>query len=238
MLRRRRFAAVLAASLLGLSAAQNGEAQGIPVELELVLSADSSSSIRGQEFDLQIQGYASAFRDPEVIQAILGLGGGGIAVTFVQWSASFQQIVSVDWTVIRSEADSLAFADAIERQARAFVGFGTATGEAMLQAARLLEANGYEGKRRVIDISSDERSNQGAHPGGVRPKILAAGITVNGLVVQDRGQDMADYFREFVIGGPDAFVLSVSSFRDFSTAIRLKLIREISTAPLAGLPQR
>ena len=33
------------------------------VELELVLSADSSSSIHDDEFDLQIIGYANAFRD-------------------------------------------------------------------------------------------------------------------------------------------------------------------------------
>ncbi|MGI9464091.1 MAG: DUF1194 domain-containing protein, partial [Aestuariivirgaceae bacterium] len=134
------------------------------MELELVLSADSSSSIQGPEFDLQVKGYANAFRDPGVIDAIISLGGNGVAVTFVQWSASFQQIDTVPWTHIRTRTDAQAFATAIEKQARRFIGFSTATGAAMEHAAELIDSNDYRGARRVIDISSDEHSNEGAHP--------------------------------------------------------------------------
>jgi hypothetical protein len=219
--------------ILPLLFANLSHAQETKVELELVLSADASSSIRGTEFDLQVTGYANAFRDQGVIEAIRELGDNGIAVMFVQWSAMFQQVETVPWMHIRTRADAEGFAVAIEGQARRFTSFGTATGAAMEHAADLIEKNGYDGSRKVIDISSDERSNQGPHPVGIREAILARGITINGLVVLDDDEDLTGYFQQNVIGGEDAFVLAVESYEDFAEAIRLKLIREISAVPVA-----
>ncbi len=202
-----------------------------------MLLADSSSSIRGPEFDLQVTGYAEAFRDPDVIQAILDLGGNGIAVSFVQWSATFQQLESVGWTQISTAAESRAFADAIQRQARRFQGFGTATGNALEYGGETLRENGFGGKRRVIDLSSDERSNQGPHPSSVRVELIAEGITINGLAILDDSFDMLGYFRDSVIGGPDAFVIAVEGYEDFAEAIQLKLIREISGKVVAEVEE-
>ena len=209
-------------------------ADEIPVEVELVLLADSSSSIRGEEFDLQISGYANAFRDQSVVDVIAGLGGNGIAVTFVQWSAAFQQFDTVPWTLVRNRGEAEAFARAIESQARRFQGFGTATGAAMRHGAALFEANGFAGRRKLIDITSDEHSNQGPHPKGIREGILASGVTINGLAILDDEFDLDRYFKEFVVGGPNSFVLAVETYRDFAAAIKLKLIREISDLPVAG----
>lgn len=213
-------------------------ADQVRVELELVLSADASSSIRGNEFELQVRGYANAFRDPVVIDAIIDLGGNGIAVMFVQWSASFQQFEVVNWTHIRTREDSIAFAAAIEKQARRFTGFATATGSAMMHAADAIDSNGFAGARKVIDISSDERSNHGRHPESARDDIVPRGMTINGLAVLDDDEDMVRYFNDHVIGGPDAFVVAVGSFEDFAEAIKLKLVREISSEPLAYLERR
>jgi hypothetical protein len=218
---------------LPLLFADLSHAQETKVELELVLSVDASSSIRGAEFDLQVKGYANAFRDQGVIEAIRELGGTGITVMFLQWSAMFQQVETVPWRHIRTRADAEDFAAAIEGQARRFTSFGTATGAAMEHAADLIEGNGYAGSRKVIDISSDERSNQGPQPLGIREAILARGITINGLVVLDDDEDLTGYFQQNVIGGEDAFVMAVESYGDFAEAIRLKLIREISAVPVA-----
>ncbi len=195
-------------SLLKQLLASAGE---IPVELELVLLADSSSSISGSEFDLQIGGYAAAFQDASVIDAIAELGGNGIAVTFIQWSASFQQIDAVAWSHIRSSDDAIAYG--IER----FAG------------------NGFDGRRRVIDLTSDENSNQGVHPKGQRADIIANDIALNGLAILDDDFALESYFRQNVIAGPGAFVMAVASYADFAEAIKLKLIREISDTPLALL---
>jgi len=204
------------------------------VELELVLLADASSSIRTDEFDLQISGYAQAFRDPGVVAAIEGLGGNGIAVTFVQWSATFQQFDSVPWVHVRDEASAADFANAISVQARRVVAFGTATGSALEYGADLLDSNGFSGRRRIIDLCSDEHSNQGPHPSQVRDKIVSRGIIINGLAILDDSFDLRAYFRESVIGGPGSFVITVDSYADFAAAIRLKLEHEISGKPVAG----
>jgi len=221
------------ALVVALSWAQPAATQDMPVALELVLSADTSSSIRGPEFDLQISGYANAFRDPAVIAAITDLGGNGVAVLFTQWSATFQHYDSVTWTVIGTAQDSHAFADAIERQARRFTGFATATGNALHHAARQIDNNGFSGQRQVIDIVSDERSNQGLQPRSVRDAIVARGMTINGLVVLDDDEDLIAYFEDQVIGGPGAFVMAVDDYGDFAEAIKRKLLREISSQPLA-----
>lgn len=230
----RRLAPAFLIPLLLVAGPAAGRAQDIPVELELVLLADSSSSIQGDEFDLQIGGYATAFHDPGVIAAIEALGGNGIAVVFVQWSASFQQIDAVDWTHIRGPDDSRRFGGAIAAQARRFKGFGTGTGAALEYGAALFANNGYAGRRRVIDITSDEHSNTGPHPKDRRDAIVADWITINGLAILDDSFDLEDYFRRYVIGGPGAFVMAVGSYRDFAEAIKLKLIREISDDSLAG----
>lgn len=212
-------------------------AEDVAVELELVLLADASSSIRGNEFDLQTQGYANAFRDPRVIAAIEELGGIGIAVTYVQWSATFQQTDTVPWMHIRNGADALRFAEAVTTQSRRFHGFGTATGVALQHGAEAIMENRFEGRRKIIDITSDEHSNQGKHPGSVRGEVLAAGITVNGLIILDDKFDLEAYFRASVIGGEDAFVIAVESYADFADAILRKILREITGAPAASLPQ-
>ena len=67
-LRRAAIPAAAAALFLGLVADwEQSLAQGRrPVDLELVLAVDSSSSVSPGEFNLQMQGLAQAFRSPDV----------------------------------------------------------------------------------------------------------------------------------------------------------------------------
>ena len=74
-----------------------------PVDIELVLAVDVSISVDGSELDLQRQGYADAFRAPDVIAAIAA-NAGGVAVSIVQWAGQGQQRTAVDWTLL-TDAD-------------------------------------------------------------------------------------------------------------------------------------
>ncbi len=56
------------------------------VDLNLVLAVDSSSSVDGEEFALQMEGLAHAFRDPGLIAAIEGGLHHAIAVNLIEWS--------------------------------------------------------------------------------------------------------------------------------------------------------
>lgn len=199
------------------------------VSLELVLAADASSSVNEQEYQLQVEGYANAFRDVEVIAAINALGPRGLAVTYVEWNGRNWQVQSVGWTEVFDGETSRSFADAIERGAKNQKASGTAIGEAVLYSAELLENNQFSGDRMVIDLSADDIYNAGTAPSYARDYVAKRGITVNGLAVEPSGR-LEQYFRDNVIGGFGSFVINANSFDDFSAAIKMKLLRELGAS--------
>ena len=89
-----------------------------PVAVQLVLSVDVSGSVSQDRFELQRQGYAAAFRDAQVLQAIQSTSTGSIAVAMVQWTGPSLHIVAVDWTLISDAASAEHFAAAIEAAPR------------------------------------------------------------------------------------------------------------------------
>ncbi len=206
------------------------------VDLELVLAVDASSSVSAEEFELQIQGLARAFRDPRVLQAIRASGDLGLAVALVQWSDNRKQFLAVDWTLVTGPEGAAAFAEEIANTPRFLIGGGTAIGGALKFAMRLLDGNDFQGRRRVIDVSGDGRANQGAHPAKVRDAAVALGITINGLAILNEDLAVADYYRAHVIGGTGAFVMTANDYESYALAILIKLVREIAGAPIATRP--
>ena len=106
-----------------------------PVDLELVLAVDTSSSVSADEFALQIGGLAEAFGDPRVVQAIRASGDLGLAVALIQWSDTRKQFLAIDWTVVRGETSARAFAKEVAGTPRFLVGGGTAIGGALESGA-------------------------------------------------------------------------------------------------------
>lgn len=51
----------------------------------------------------------------------------------------------------------------------------------------LFEANRFEGRRKIIDLSGDGIENRGAEPGPVRDLAVALGLTNNGLAISTIG---------------------------------------------------
>ncbi len=217
--------------------------QGLPaaaqtsVALELVLAVDTSTSVDEREFVLQQQGFAEAFRHPDVIRAIERAGGGGVAVTLVHWSGRGKQRTSVGWTIVRDAREAEALAAKVEASGRILDGFTDIAG-ALRFSLQTLQGNGLEGRRKVIDVSGDGTSN-GPSAAAVRDAAIARGVTVNGLVIHNEEYDLGelakinlfDHYKAHVVGGPGAFLMAAKDFRDFRSAIRKKLVREI-TGPL------
>lgn len=229
-----RLALCVFALLNGLSA--SAKAQEIPVELELVLAVDTSSSVNYEEFSLQMNGYAAAFRNPELLDAIQGLGESGIAVTVVQWASAEQQQISVDWMQIRDSGDAEAFAAAIQSAPRAFSFGSTAIGELIRRVVPQFELNAFVGARKVIDISGDGRTNQGLPPEMVREAAIVQGVTINGLAILNEEPGLDAYYDKYVIGGWSSFVMVSRDFADFQDAILGKLVREVRGAPISSVP--
>lgn len=206
-----------------------------PVSLELVLMADATGSIDNDEIRFQRLGYATAITDPLVVDAIVHSGYGNIALTYVEWADALSQHVVVPWTLIDGAESAQAFADALLKPPRQAYG-RNAIGAALLAGKELIETNAYQGLRSVIDLSADSANNwNGPTIPEARDEVLAAGITINGLAVLCRscsGQpisyDLETAFRDLIIGGPGAFVITAENAETFASAVRRKLILEIA----------
>ena len=223
------------AALLAGAGGPPALAAPIPVALELVLAVDASGSVSEQEFELQMRGLADAFRDPQVVAAIAGAGPGGIAVALVQWSSPGQQVVAVDWLKVSDAASAGALAARIDAAGRLIQG-ETAIDGALRFSLELLASADFASRRRIIDLSGDGQTNWGPDPDEERDRVVAAGVTINALAVVNEQPHLGGYYRKHVIGGPDCFVMTAADYADFARAIRLKLIREIGNAPIAGTP--
>lgn len=234
-----RLICVLALILIVFSRAQPAAARDVEVDLELVLAVDVSLSMDTYEQKMQLQGYVDAFRDPEIIRVIKRGPNKKIAVVFVEWGGAEFQNIKVPWTLIDGEAAAHEFAKALGQRRLTALPL-TSISSAMLFSAELFDANGFNGTRRVIDVSGDGPNNHGLVVTQARDAVIERGITVNGLPVMLRAgqapgffdlEDLDVYYEDCVIGGPGAFIVPVHEEKNFGNAIRRKLIREISGAP-------
>jgi Protein of unknown function (DUF1194) len=207
----------------------------IPVELELALAADVSSSVTLQEYNFQMAGIAAAFRDPEIIAAIEDLQPVGIAVCLIHWSATSRQNVAVDWTVLQDKEAALQFANKVESVQRSFLG-DTAIGPALEYSAEQIETNNFHGLRKTIDLSGDGGARYGIRAREFRDRVVKQNITINGLAILTDDPDLDLYYRDNVIGGLNAFVTAAADFSDFRRAIKYKLHREIIPPTALNLP--
>ena len=230
--------AFLLASSLMLAAPVPAAAQMTEVDVELVLAVDVSRSMDLEDQRVQRDGYIAAFRHPEVIQAISSGEIGRIAVSYVEWAGSAYQNVVVPWTIIANDADALAFADKLEANEPANQR-GTSISNGLTFAAQLFETSGVAGLRQTIDVSGDGANNMGPPIMPTRDRVVAQGITVNGLPIMIRPAlsatiepfgiaDLDVYYEDCVIGGPGAFMITVKDVSQFQAAIRRKLVLEIA----------
>jgi hypothetical protein len=217
----------LAGALLAGSAV-GGRAQAFDVDLALVLAVDCSWSVDAYEFQLQMEGLAAAFRRPEIQRAIADGEAGRILVANVQWSHEANQVLSIPWTLIVDGVDADAFAAVLEATPREVVDGATAIGAVMEYGADLLRTSPVAARRKVIDISSDGRSNRGLHPTVARDRIVAAGMTINGLAILDEWPTLDLYFQRQVVGGPNHFVIVANDYEAYGRAIYRKLLQEIT----------
>jgi hypothetical protein len=162
-----------------------------------------------------------------VLRAIQAGPRGRIAVTVMQWAGRYQQRVAVDWAVIGSAADAERMADDIANMPRLFEG-ATALGEAVLHAIELFDTAPGPSSRRAIDVSGDGMSNEGRVASFARDSAARRGITINGLAIVNDEKDLEEFYRQFLITGPAAFVIVARDFENFADAILRKLIREIT----------
>jgi Protein of unknown function (DUF1194) len=198
------------------------------VTVAIVLAVDTSGSVSNGRFELQKQGYAAAFRSPQVLNSIRSLATQAIAVIMMQWTGPGLHVVVVDWTVINDKATADAFAGAVEAAPRQLFGGGTSISGAIDFSRVLLAGTRFRASRRVIDISGDGSNNRGRSVTQARDEAVADGIGINGLPILTVEPGLDHYYYENVIGGPGAFMTPAENYDTFADAILKKLISEIA----------
>jgi hypothetical protein len=208
-----------------------GSPDSLDVDLNLVLAVDASGSVNQVRFDLQKEGYVSAFANRQVLTAIRSGPNAAIGVMMYQWTGPSMQALVAPWTRIHDEASIDAFAAAIAAGPRFLYGGGTSLSGAIDAGMAVLDRTPFKGGRRVIDISGDGANNRGRPAPISRDAAVAAGVNINGVAILEVEPDLEEHFRNSVIGGPGAFVIAAETFKDFGNAILRKLILEIAGDP-------
>jgi len=196
---------------------------------------------------LQRQGYVNALRHKDVVRAISLGPNKRIAVAYMEWGDPDFQSIVMPWQVISSKADAETFAALLANQPIG-VAKRTSISAGLRFAARMIMKNKITSLRQVIDVSGDGPNNIGEPVTWARRDVVAKGIIINGLpFVVERPDNMSSffavpdidrYYENCVIGGNGAFTMPVHDRREFTTAIRRKLINEIAgTLPQPGRPR-
>lgn len=213
--------------LLGAAALPKQAIAATLVDLALVLAIDCSYSVDYYEYQLQMRGTGQAFLDSKIIEAISRGPNRKIAVSAFLWSDADEHLVIVPWRIFATKSDATEIADIFLRMPRNVNAGTTATGSALLFAKDMLD-DAPPSLRRVVDVSTDGLCNTGAQVPAARDQLVAAGITINGLAIENEVVDLSSYLSKSVIGGDGHFVVSANDYEGFAAAIKMKLFREIT----------
>ncbi len=224
-----------AAMLLALGIGTPALAQ-TQVDLQLALMVDASGSVNQVRFELQKRGYVAALRNPRVLSAILGGRTQSIAITLVQWTGPFLHVQVLPWTLLKDEESIKSAASVIESTPRQLFGGGTSISGAIDYAMALFPQSPFKGERRVIDVSGDGSNNSGRSVTRARDEAVNADVTINGLPILAFEPFLDQYYRDFVIGGPGAFMIVAKDFESFGEAILKKMIVEIAANDINPAP--
>ena len=213
-------------------------ATAMPVDVELVIAVDVSNSMDPEEQALQREGYILGLTSREFLQALREGGYGRIAITYFEWAGYYDQKIILPWRLIDGPESAKAVTEEIKRAPYRRAPRTSIYG-ALQFAKPLFDSSGYNGLRRVIDVSGDGTNNMGPPVTIMRDAVVTAGITINGLPIMlsrpyGSGTDIANldvYYEDCVTGGPGAFVVAIKEREQFRDATRTKLVQEIASRP-------
>ncbi|MBO6510725.1 MAG: DUF1194 domain-containing protein [Roseibium sp.] len=220
---------------LAVSQANYAYDPSLEVDVELILAVDISQSMDTEEQEVQRAGYVKALTSRDFLEAVKAGQIGRIAVSYMEWGGVDEHFIVADWTMIDDAASASHFASKIlnakTRQVQR-----TSIASALEKAVYLLQNNKWQGLRQVIDISGDGPNNQGGSVTEMRDRMVAQGVTINGLPLMMKSNKntwqamlhLDHYYEDCVIGGPGSFAIPVRSKEGFADAIRMKLVMEVA----------
>ncbi len=215
-------------------------------DFNLITAVDVSDSITRNDEWLQYNGLARGVVDPAFLGRIAEGTEQRIGFIAFTWSSGGEVNVIVPWTVIETRADAERVAAQFESAPRIDRstygrfrplsssvdrrgGGMTDIAEAIQSAVQLSLTSPFTARRSVINVLSNGVDNNGQDPSTIRDQAISMGITINGIVFGDR-DDLPDYFRQRVIGGPGAFLMTINKPTDLPQVLEKKFWQDMIAA--------
>jgi hypothetical protein len=219
---------------LVLFAAPPARAGEIWTDANIVTALDISGSIEPREAQIQIDGIAMAIRSPEIVTAIQRGRFGRIGFAVFVW-ADRSYPVMVSWRVISSADEALQTSHDVAASLRAILGSDLAGEVGMLTdlsgaldyGGAMLRSAPFATDHRILNIVGNGIDNVGEGAAPARDRLVAQGITINGVAL---GYDRTiyEYYHREVIGGPTAFVLAAHDPSALTDVLARKFALEIA----------
>jgi hypothetical protein len=255
---KRLFRTMQAATVAFFLAVAPADAQtSTDVDLALSLLVDASGSIDSDEWNLQMTGYANAFTNLALWNAISTRGTHGkIAVNYIQFAT--YGVVQNNWYVIDDADDMATVAGWFISKDNNVVTGSTAVGRGLTAAASTflsLSGMGINATRWVIDLSGDGCNNAGPYASQGRQAAIDVGVdAINALAIEatalsggdsdgcgnsiytplydpsySEPPELVDHYQDEV--EYNGFVVAASGFDTFGEAIDDKILREVVGVP-------
>ena len=186
--------------------------------LELGLAIDGSGSMSVAEFNLQRDAYVSVLSDISVLPR-----DGTTAIGIKVFSST---VINVFTMAEITAANHAALISAIAGMTRP--GGSTSISGAINAFTTEIFSNGITSTRQIIDVSTDGVNNVG-NLNLARTNALAAGIDQINCIGIGVGANCAP-----VIAGTGSFGLNATTFAEFETALRRKILVEVRGVPEPG----
>jgi Ca-activated chloride channel homolog len=220
-------------------------ADDVWTDANIVTGLDLSGSIEARDAQIQIDGLALAVRSPQIMAAIRSGHHERIGFAVFVWADGNYPVLS-SWRLIASPKEALAASQEITERLRAIIG-----SDALIKLGALTDLSGaldYGGEmlrtapfatsRRIVNIIGNGVDNVGEGAPPARDRLVAQGVTINGVSL---GYDRTiyEYFKREVIGGPEAFVLMANEPESLVEVLARKFMIEIVfNLEAAGQPLR
>lgn len=238
---------VLTSLVIGwiLLVGRHGWADNIRTDANIVTGFDFSGSIEARDAQIQIEGIALALRSPELAAAIQNGRYRRIGFAVFAWADGNYPVLD-SWRLISSPQDAAAASDEVVARLRAMLdsnalvtlGALTDLSGAMAYGGEMLRSAPFATSRRIINIVGNGMDNVGEGTPPTRDRLVAQGVTINGVALGfDR--TVYQYFQREVIGGPKAFVLPADDPAALVEVLARKFVTElVLNTDWAGQPAR